>query len=58
MSDNVIQIDRRMAPDPNPALTCTCGSSWFTALVCFDGQTVTGYSLPVKCVECGQEVTP
>ncbi|MDI9901327.1 hypothetical protein QM716_15825 [Rhodococcus sp. IEGM 1409] len=56
MSGEVISINRK-APEP-PTLICACGSGWFTALVCFDGQTVTGYSLPVKCIDCGQEVTP
>lgn len=53
MSDNVIPL----APIP-AHLTCVCGSAWWNAKVCIEGQKVTGYGLPVTCAECGKEAHP
>ncbi|NKR75820.1 hypothetical protein GS492_25085 [Rhodococcus hoagii] len=53
MNDNVIQLH------PTPAhLTCPCGSAWWNATVCIEGQKVTGYGLPLTCAECGKEAQP
>ncbi|MBM4494773.1 hypothetical protein GS504_24290 [Rhodococcus hoagii] len=53
MSDNVIPLQRKPAH-----LTCECGSAWWNAQVCIEGQKVTGYGLPLVCVECGKEGQP
>lgn len=57
MSGNVISLDSRRDPTA-PTLLCDCGSAWFNARVCLEGQHITGYGVPITCVECGQEVTP
>lgn len=57
MNDNVISIVGRRTPD-TPLVLCGCGSAWFSARVCLEGQHVTGYAVPITCVECGAEVSP
>lgn len=48
------------APDDGyDGVTCRCGSAWFRA----DGvnvkdDRVTGYTVPLECVECGAEWWP
>lgn len=55
--DNVISLVARREPN-SPCLRCECGSAWFNGRVCLEGQTVTGYGVPLACVECGREATP
>ncbi|MDF3309771.1 hypothetical protein P3H15_32655 [Rhodococcus sp. T2V] len=57
MSGDVISLDSRRGPSV-PTFLCECGSAWFNARVCLEGRQVTGYGVPIVCVECGREVTP
>lgn len=46
-------------PQPAPAnTTCPCGNAWFTATVCLNGTTITGYQQPLHCTHCGNEHAP
>lgn len=51
--DNVVAL-------PDRGVTCPeCGSAWFHAAITLSSDhRPTGYLLPVKCVECGEEVPP
>lgn len=46
-------------PEAAPANNmCPCGSAWFTATVCLNGTTITGYQQPLHCAHCGNEYAP
>ena len=58
MPDNVISLaSKQHQPPPSTMHKCdSCGSNWFTATVCIElDLKVTGYQLPVKCLDCGTE---
>lgn len=53
---DVIPLRPRL--DDYDGLVCDCGSAWFDGSITLsrDG-TPSGYSLPLRCRECGEEIT-